>query len=605
MADANEKVREILKESNLEAADLDGVEMPPSEGPSDDERSSDAPSPDDLSPNARSAQLPLNDFGNGRRLVEHFGQDIRHVQRVGWFVWNGRVWAKDPDAIAVRARAQQLGDIVQAEIEHLTLSDQEMRRLAQKDRLEAELLALGDQEGGLVRVAGGRAAEIEAELSAIERLKGLLMQRKKEHRAWARASGNSTRMSAALNEAQVLRACRFDELDAGALDVNTRSGVLRFSVDGGPGTGFSRTARFDLVPHEREQLLTKMMPVDYDPSAKAPLFAAALERSQPVPEVRDFVQRWFGYSMTALVSEQKLAFFHGSGANGKTVLVDLMARIFGDYAATAKIESLVGQNRRSGADATPDLVPLMGARMVRASEPEQGQRLQEGKIKELTGGEPILVRALNEDFVEVQPRFKLTISGNHKPEIRGTDDGIWRRVLLVPFDVQIPKEERDPLLVEKLAQEGPGILNWLIEGLLAYLEDGLQEPAAVLAATADYRAESDPMGAFLTDRCQVTGRPEDWLSTADLVAGFNFHCALEGVSGWKERTIALALRTKAEQWRHPRDGLTFRPQKRSVSGYGGIRWTDFFAKTLRDAPKDQHGRPMPPKSAPDETQEPF
>ena len=159
---------------------------------------------------------------------------------------------------------------------------------------------------------------------------------------------------------------------------------------------------------------------------------------------------------------------------------------------------------------------------MRTSEPDDGQRLQEGLIKELTGGEPILVRALNENFVLVYPIFKLTISGNHKPEIHGGDDGIWRRVMLVPFDVQIPQEERDPELGAKLWAERAGILNWLIKGLLEYLAHGLQVPDLVLAATAEYRDDSDPLSTFLTGCCGVCGNPEHSMRSKDLCDAYAF-----------------------------------------------------------------------------------
>ncbi|MBL3587804.1 hypothetical protein JMM61_21090, partial [Rhodovulum sulfidophilum] len=288
----------------------------------------------------------------------------------------------------------------------------------------------------------------------------------------------------------------YEDLDADPLTVNTLSGTLRFSTVA--AEGMSPVAELRVQPeHLRGDLLSKIMPVAYDRTAKAPRWEAFLEEILPDATVRDFVQRWMGLSMTG-IKMQRLAFFYGGGANGKSVLVDTIARVLGPYAATARIESLTGTNRRGGGDATPDLIPLMGARFVRTSEPDEGQRLQEGLIKELTGGEPLMIRALHSDFLEFSPYFKLTMSGNHKPEIRGTDDGIWRRVLLVPFDVQIPEERRDPELANKLWEEAPGILNWLIAGLTDFLEGGLRPPDRVLEATAEYREESDPVGAFLT-----------------------------------------------------------------------------------------------------------
>lgn len=529
-------------------------------------------------PEARCAAFPLNDIGNGMRFAEHFGRDLIWVARVGWFVWDARIWAKDPDDIAVRRLAQKVSGLIAREVRHLPgPSPEEQEMIAARPEIEADLARLKSVP------AKDRAPkdvedmiDLSARLKQIGRLEddesGLIGQRLRH----AKNAGNSGPIANMIAEASVNLTRGLDELDAGAFDVNTEAGVLRFSVIEDRDAGMGRVAQVDLLPHDRGHLITKMMPVAYDPDARCPRFEAFLARIQPAAEMRAFLQRWFGLSMTAHTGEQKLAFLHGMGANGKSVLVDLMARIMGAYAATAKIESLTGKNRRGGGDATPDLVPLMGARMVRASEPDEGERLQEGIIKELTGGEPILVRALHSDFVEVRPVFKLTISGNHKPEIRGTDDGIWRRVLLVPFDVQIPKPERDPELLGKLMEEGPGILNWLVDGLLNYLEGGLQEPAAVLDATREFREESDPVGAFLSECAVVSGDERDFMTARELIEAFNHWLDEKGETRWGGRTVSNHLSRKAARWRHPESGRSFIKGKSGVTGYRGIRLTDVF-----------------------------
>ena len=551
------------------------------------------PPPSDAdTPEARCAPFPLNDIGNGMRFAEHFGRDLLWVPRVGWFVWDGRIWAKDPDDIAVRRLAQKVSGLIAREVRHLPgPSPEEQEMIASRPEIEAEIARLK-----AVPAKDRPPADVERMIELSSRLKqigqleddesGLIGQRLRH----AKNAGNSGPITNMIAESSVNLTRRFDELDAGAFDVNTATGVLRFSVEEDRDAGMSRVARVDLLPHARDHLITKMVDVDYDPAARAPRFEAFLARIQPSAEMRAFLQRWFGLSMTAHTGEQKLAFLHGMGANGKSVLVDLMARIMGAYAATAKIESLTGKNRRGGGDATPDLVPLMGARMVRASEPDEGERLQEGIIKELTGGEPILVRALHSDFVEVRPVFKLTISGNHKPEIRGTDDGIWRRVLLVPFDVQIPKPERDPELLGKLLEEGPGILNWLVDGLLAYLEGGLQEPAAVLDATREFREESDPVGAFLGECAVVTGDERDFMTARELIEGFNHWLDEKGETRWGGRTVSNHLSRKAARWRHPESGRAFIKGKSGVTGYRGIRLTDVFRTRFEAREQRSWGR---------------
>jgi putative DNA primase/helicase len=479
------------------------------------------------------ARLPLNDFGNGRRLVVHFGEDLMFVPRVGWFTWDGKQWAKDPDQLAVRAKGQRLAELIEAEIPHLALPEGEVRLLGIAGDTRAKVRAIeAVPEKNRSAEQTAELTDARTTLAKIGAIEKRLSERRSRHRSFATSAGNSNRIGNALLEAAVPMAVPLEALDAHPLDVNTASGVLRFSVDRG-GEGASPVADVALIPHERDQRMTKMIPAAYDPDATCPRFDAFLAEVQPDAEVRRFLQRWFGLSMSG-VPIQRLVFFYGMGANGKSVLVDLIMRILADYAATVRIESLTGTNRRGGGDATPDLIPLIGARGARTSEPDQGTRLQEGLIKELTGGEPILVRALHSDFVEIQPHFKLTMSGNHKPEIRGTDDGIWRRVTLVDWPVQIPEARRNPRLAEELFDEAPGILNWLVEGLLSYLEIGLAPPASVTAATEEYRRESDPLGEFLATCCVVTGAETDVIKAAELVKAFAFYLLERGETPWKD-----------------------------------------------------------------------
>lgn len=543
------------------------------------------------------AAFPLNDHGNGRRFVVHFGLDTMFVPRVGWFTWSGKVWDKDEDQLAVRARAQRLSDLVVREIPYLPMLEADRALLAdrkdiRKRRSQIEAVAKSDRSEDQQRELG----DLQRKCDALAEIEKRTKSARDRHRNFANTTGNSTRIDNAAKEASVALAHPFEALDAAPLDVNCETGVLRFSVEDMSDEGAGRVARVDQHPHARDLRMSKVMPVSYDPEAPRERFEAFLERVQPDRDMREFLKRWLGFSMTGLPM-QRLVFFYGGGANGKSVLVDLVAKILGGYAATARIESLTGTNRRGGGDATPDLIPLMGARMVRTSEPDEGQRLQEGLIKELTGGEPIQVRALHSDFVEVRPIFKLTMSGNHKPEIRGTDDGIWRRVMLVPFDVQIPESERDPALGEKLWEERSGVLNWLVEGLCDALEMGLAPPATVTDATREYREESDPIGQFLTTCCLVTGDPVDQIASRDLGHAFSFHLLERGVSPWKDTTFARQISAKSRHWRHPETGKMFEKGKASVTQYLGLRLTDAFKRRFEMAPRDHNGRPLSTASA--------
>lgn len=547
------------------------------------------------------ARLPLNDTGNGQRFALYQGQQAITVPRVGWHCWDGRRWKLDQDRIAVRGLAQTIQRHILEEIPHLVLETWQIREIDAEPAVRAEIAQLrAVEDASRTTEQEARLEDLGQRLTWIRKLKDRKSGMKSDHRSFAKTSGNTGRIDAMLTEATVALSREVEDLNADPLTVATETGLLRFSVVRDPDSGLSPTADMRVEPHAREveapgrarpQLVTQLMPVEHDPSASCPRFDDFLARVQPDAEMRAFLQRWFGLSMTGL-KIQKFAFLHGSGANGKSVLVDLMARMIGDYAHAAKIESFTGRNRRGGGDATPDIFPLMGARMVRASEPEEGERLQEGLIKELTGGEPILVRQLHADFIEVHPFFKLTVSGNHKPDIRGTDDGIWRRVLLVPFDVQIPKEERDEALGETLWKERSGILNWMVAGLIDYLEGGLQEPAKVLDATSEYRADSDPIGSFLQDACLVTGDPGDFVLARDLIQGFNLWLDLRGDGMWGDRTVSLKFKAQAERYRDGRTGKTYTSAKRDASGYRGIRFVDTFQRSFDTAPRDAKGRPV-------------
>jgi putative DNA primase/helicase len=195
-----------------------------------------------------------------------------------------------------------------------------------------------------------------------------------------------------------------------------------------------------------------------------------------------------------------LFFLHGSGANGKTTFLEIIRAITGDYAAVADFTTFL---EKRGDGPRNDVARLFGARVVTSSEVGEGKRLNESLVKALTGGEMISARFLYADLFEFMPTFKVFLAANHKPVIRGTDDGIWRRVRLVPFTVQIPAEEQDKELLAKLRGELPGILRWALAGCILWQRHGLGIPDEVRAATEAYRSESDTMGAFLEEYCEL------------------------------------------------------------------------------------------------------
>jgi putative DNA primase/helicase len=200
-------------------------------------------------------------------------------------------------------------------------------------------------------------------------------------------------------------------------------------------------------------------------------------------ELITYERRVLGYALTGIVREHALFFGYGTGANGKSVLLSTVAGILGDYHKTAPIETFTASN----VDRHPtDLAMLRGARLVTATETEEGRQWAESRIKSLTGGDRVSARFMRQDFFEFMPQFKLVIAGNHKPSLRSVNEAIRRRFNLVPFTVTIPVEERDLNLRDKLKAEWPGILRWLVDGCLAWQREGLSAPAAVRNATSAY-----------------------------------------------------------------------------------------------------------------------
>jgi putative DNA primase/helicase len=301
-------------------------------------------------------------------------------------------------------------------------------------------------------------------------------------------------IASAKTVAAIERLARADRLVAGTVDqwdgdlwlLNTPAGTIDLRSG-------------SLRPHRRADYNTKSTAVA--PGGGCPNWLAFLERvTGGNNELIAFIQRMAGYALTGCTSEHALFFLHGTGANGKSVLINTLAWVLGDYATTAPMETFIA----SSSDRHPtELASLRGARLVTAVETDEGRRWNESRIKSLTGGDEVSVRFMRQDFFQYIPQFKLVIAGNHKPGLRGVDEAIRRRMHLVPFTVTIPPDERDEHLAERLRDEGPGILQWMIDGCLDWIDRGLQPPEIVRKATEEYLADEDALGQFLNERCIV------------------------------------------------------------------------------------------------------
>jgi putative DNA primase/helicase len=280
------------------------------------------------------------------------------------------------------------------------------------------------------------------------------------------------------------------------------------------GTINLKTGR--LRAHRREDYCTKLAPVDYDADAKAPNWDRfLLEIFDCKTGLVEFVQRAAGYSLTAAVTDHCFFLLHGTGRNGKTTLVEVLLALLGDY-ADAGLDDLLLE---SHGDRHPtELADLFGRRLVACTETGEGRRLNETRIKKLTGADRIKARRMREDPWSFSPTHKLWLATNHRPAIRGTDIAIWSRVLLLPFTLSFLGRE-DKKLPEKLRRELPGILAWAVRGCLDWQRNGLQPPPEVKAATDAYRHAEDRLAAFVADCC-VTG-PGKQVTFAELYGAFN------------------------------------------------------------------------------------
>jgi putative DNA primase/helicase len=377
-----------------------------------------------------------------------------------------------------------------------------------------------DETGEIIRLAQQTSARIWQEVTL-----GRDADERKRIAQHAHRSESEARLRAmiSLSEADAQIATSADAFDLDPFLLNVMNGTIDL-----------RTST--LHRHRKADRITKLAPVVYDPRASCPRFELFLERILPSLALRRFLQRAVGYSLTADTREQVLFLLWGTGANGKSTLLEILRATLGDYARQADFATFLA---RKDDTVRNDLARLVGARFVAAIEVESGRRLAEAAVKQLTGGDTIVARFLYREHFEFQPVFKLWLAVNHKPRIRGTDHAIWRRIRLVPFTVTISDEEQDKDLLAKLRAELPGVLRWLVDGCLAWQEHGLGEPEEVRTATAAYREESDVLATFLAECCEIEA--EAWTRASELYRAYGRWCDESGERPESQRSFGMQL----------------------------------------------------------------
>lgn len=425
-------------------------------------------------PGGRGTPSAFTDTGNAERLVHLTGGDARYCEKwKKWLIWTGACWEEDGGSALQRYAKLAASSFFEdgAEI---------VRQAREKQKTEVEL----------------EAAHKSAE-------------------AWSKHARQSLGVSRRVAMVELAKSEVGVGIDHALLDKDP----LTFNCNN--GTIDLRTGV--LRPHNKTDLLTKRSPVDFLEGASAPTWLAFLKTIMGGDlALVECLQRAAGYSLSGSSKEQALFFLFGDGSNGKGTFIETLLFILGEYGYAAPSNLLL---HKKGEQHPTDKASLFGRRFAATPEVEQG-RWDEKMVKELTGGDTISARRMREDFWTFAPTHKLWVSGNNKPQVRGTDNGIWRRLKLIPFTVTIPDEKQDKDLPKKLRAEAPGILRWLVEGCLLWQESGLLFPEAVTIATKEYRSAEDMLGRFLEDRCTITGAGR--VLTSDLYKALENWCQEDG-----------------------------------------------------------------------------
>jgi putative DNA primase/helicase len=330
-----------------------------------------------------------------------------------------------------------------------------------------------------------------------------------------------------------------DELDANPWFLNIGNGTLSLLT-------------LELLPHTPANLITHLAgAVSFDPMANAPTWRRFMaEVTGEDDELERFLQRSFGLALSGDVSEQRLWLHYGTGANGKSTALELLTDILGDYAAPAPSELLLMQER--GQEAERQIASLAGMRLVTTREVADGRRLNEVAVKSLTGGDTVQARLIYGSPFRLKPTWKLHVACNHRPVVRGTDDGIWRRLLLVPWSQRFDEERADKRLGEKLREELPGVLNWMVAGLTRWKAQGLMPPECVNVATKGYAEENDAIGRWLEER--TLKAPDARAEVGSIYRDYTAWCDERGEHAVSSTRLGLELERRGFRSERPSGG---------------------------------------------------
>ena len=467
------------------------------------------------------------DMGNGRRFARLHRTKVRYVQAWGWLHWNGKYWQRD-DVGAVVSLAKATADGLFAE------ASAQSRKAA--DLVDAMKKAGEDEQKQLKKAADKATADGK---KAVE---------------WALNSQSRPRIEAMLKMAQSEPgiAALPGDFDTDAWVLNVQNGTINLKSG-------------KLLPHDSSRLITTVAPVDYLPQAKSPMFDEFLGQIfADNEELIAYVVKFFGSCLTGDVSQQHLHILHGSGANGKSTLIRVLLDLLGSgYAGQAAPDLLLtGNDQRH----PTEVADLRGRRFVAAVETEDGRRLNESLVKQLTGGDKVKARYMREDFFEFTPTWKLALVTNPLPKV-GSGHAIFRRLRLIPFTVTIPEAEQNLHLLEDLETERAGILAKLVRGCLQWQNEGLPAPSTVTTATGAYREASDVLGLFLAEHTEPSEGGK--VQAGVLWAAYRAWCTAGNV---REGTLTEFGKKITEK------GIVKEPDRSRRTYYLGIKLVDVQAE---------------------------
>jgi putative DNA primase/helicase len=492
------------------------------------------------------AWLDCNDLGNAERLVRLAKGLLLWVEALGWVAYDGKRWtARDGERMAARLAH----DVAR--------------------HVDAEAKALDD----LLEAAKDDAAV--AERIGIPVSRTIVEERVEQLRKHAVKSGNAAQTAAMLTQAKTLIAARREEFDTDPLALNVQNGTLRFYREAGPPAADPGGWRVRLDAHEPRDMIMQISGFVYDPDADCPEWRARMLVVQPDRDQRAMLQMLYGYVLTGLISEQKWFIFQGRGGDGKSVTNTVIAGLMGDYYRHAQIETFLEGARKSGSDHSSDLARLQGdIRLVTCDEPGRNATWNGSRLKQVTGGK-ITCRPLRQEEIEYFARWKLVVEVNPLPAVPTDDDGFWRRVRLVPWTYQFDKDgqaaEPWELIISRLTTEGSGILNWMIAGLLKWLERRrLPDSKMAVEAVDEYRQSASPIGEWIADRCDTSDR-EAKTPASGLYEDFKAWCERAGIEKMPTQTaFGRALRDRQIRiWKDPRGNRWRKGIKLKPDGIGG------------------------------------